>query len=143
MSGVNKVLIIGKLGKDPELRFTPGGQAVCDLSIATSERWQGKDGEKKESTEWHKVVVWGKTAENCAAHLAKGRECFVEGSLKTRKWQDKDGKDRWTTEIQARDVQFLGGKPDPHKPGADHGSHHDASDGYRSPGEDIEDDINF
>jgi single-strand DNA-binding protein len=110
MASINKVILIGNLGKDPELRYTPGGQAVCDLSLATTDQWTDKSGERKEQTEWHRVVVWGKQAENCSQYLAKGRQCYVEGRLRTRQWDDKDGNKRYTTEIVAQTVQFLCGK---------------------------------
>jgi single-strand DNA-binding protein len=109
MASINKVIVIGNLGADPELRYTPGGQAVCDLRIATTEQWTDKSGERKEQTEWHRVVVWGKQAENCSQYLAKGRQVYVEGRLRTRQWEDKDGQKRYTTEIVAQTVQFLGG----------------------------------
>jgi single-strand DNA-binding protein len=109
MASVNKVILVGNLGKDPELRYTPGGQAVCDLRIATTDNFTGRDGEKKESTEWHTVVVWGKQAENCSQYLSKGRQVYVEGRLRTRSWDDKEGKKRYATEIVALTVQFLGG----------------------------------
>jgi single-strand DNA-binding protein len=109
MASVNKVIVIGNLGKDPELRYTPGGQAVCDLSVATTDQWTDKGGERKEQTEWHRVVVWGKQAENCSQYLTKGRQVYVEGRLRTRQWDDKDGNKRYTTEIVAQTVQFLGG----------------------------------
>lgn len=108
--GVNKVILIGNLGADPEVRFTPGGQAVANFRIATSESWTDKQGQKQERTEWHRIVVWGKLAELCGEYLKKGRQCFVEGRLQTREWQDKEGKKNWTTEVVAREVTFLGGK---------------------------------
>src|ERR1051325_4567792 len=109
MASINKVIVIGNLGADPELRYTPGGQAVCDLRVATTEQWTDKSGERKEQTEWHRVVVWGKQAENCSQYLSKGRQVYVEGRLRTRQWDDKDGNKRYTTEIVAQTVQFLGG----------------------------------
>lgn len=112
MSGVNKVIVVGNLGADPELRTTNSGGSVCELRIATNESWTDKQGQKQERTEWHKVTVWGKTGENCAKYLSKGRQVYVEGRLQTDKWQDKDGGDRYTTKIIAKDVQFLGGKSD-------------------------------
>jgi single-strand DNA-binding protein len=112
MASVNKVILVGNLGNDPELRYTPGGQAVCDLRIATTESFTGRDGEKKENTEWHSVVVWGKQAENCSKYLSKGRQAYVEGRLRTRTWDDKEtGKKNYKTEIVAQIVQFLGGAP--------------------------------
>ena len=108
MAGINKVIIVGNLGKDPELRHTPQGQAVCNFSIATSESWNDKAGQKQERTEWHRVVVWGKLGELCSKYLQKGRQVYVEGKLQTRAWDDKDGQKRYTTEVVANTVQFLG-----------------------------------
>jgi single-strand DNA-binding protein len=106
---VNKVIIVGRLGQDPELKYTPSGAAVCNFTVATSESWADKSGQKQERTEWHRIVVWGKIAELCNQYLAKGRQCYLEGSLQTRSWDAKDGSKRYTTEINARTVQFLGG----------------------------------
>lgn len=106
---INKVMLIGRLGQDPELKYTPSGAAVCNFSLATTESWADKNGQKQERTEWHRVVVWGKLAELCNQYLAKGRQAFVEGSLQTRSWDAKDGTKRYTTEINAKSVQFLGG----------------------------------
>lgn len=111
MASVNKVIIVGNLGQKPELRTTPGGQAVANFSVATNEKWQDKAGATQEKTEWHKIVVWGKTAENCAQYLDKGRPVYIEGKLQTRQWEDKDKVVRYSTEIQAQTVQFLGGNP--------------------------------
>lgn len=110
---INKVMLIGRLGQDPELKYTPSGSAVCNFSLATSETWTDKSGQKQERTEWHRVVVWGKLAELCNQYLAKGRQAFVEGSLQTRQWEDKQGGKRYTTEINAKNVQFLGGQASP------------------------------
>jgi len=108
---VNKVILIGNLGKKPELRYTPGGQAVANFTLATNERFGGKEGQPaQERTEWHRIVVWGRTAENCAQYLDKGRSVYIEGRLQTREWQDKEGQKRQTTEIVALTVQFLGNK---------------------------------
>lgn len=108
---VNKVIILGRLGQDPELKYTPSGAAVCNFSVATSETWNDKNsGQKQERTEWHRVVVWGKLAELCNQYLAKGRQAFVEGRLQTRSWDDKSGQKRYTTEINATTVQFIGGQ---------------------------------
>lgn len=107
---LNKVMIIGRLGQDPELKYTPGGAAVCNFSIATSESWTDKAGQKQEKTEWHRIVVWGKLAELCNQYLGKGRQAFVEGKLQTRAWEDKEGQKRYTTEIMANTVQFLDSK---------------------------------
>ena len=109
MSSVNKAIIIGNLGRDPEVRFTQGGSAVCNFSVATSEKWRDKDGQNQESTEWHRIVAWGKLAELCGEYLAKGRSVYVEGSIQTREWADKEGQTRYTTEIKAREVKFIGG----------------------------------
>lgn len=108
-SGVNKVILVGNLGADPEMRYTPSGAGVCELRLATNESWTDKSGQKQERTEWHRIVVWGKRAELCAKYLSKGRQAYVEGRLRTRSWDDKDGNKRFTTEIVATDVQFLGG----------------------------------
>lgn len=107
--GVNKVILIGNLGKDPEVRFTPSGAAVSNFNIATNESWTDKSGQKQERTEWHRIVVWGKLAELCGEYLKKGRQCYVEGRLQTREWTDKEGKKNYTTEVVAQTVQFLGG----------------------------------
>jgi single-strand DNA-binding protein len=109
--GVNKVILVGNLGKDPETRYMPNGKAVTNFSIATSESWTDKSsGDKQERTEWHNIVMFEKLAEIAAEYLRKGSQVYVEGSLRTRKWQDKEGKDRYTTEIVARDMQMLGGR---------------------------------
>ena len=110
--GVNKVILVGHLGADPDMRFTPSGQGVCELRLATSESWNDKNGQRQERTEWHRIVVWGKRAEVCSKYLAKGRQVFVEGRIQTRTYDDKDGNKRYITEIIANDVQFLGGGRD-------------------------------
>ncbi|MCC6954868.1 MAG: single-stranded DNA-binding protein [Deltaproteobacteria bacterium] len=106
---LNKVLIMGNLGADPELRFTQSQTAVCTLRVATTDRRKDQSGEWVEHTEWHSVVVWGKQAENCNTYLKKGRQVFVEGRLQTRKWQDQTGNSRYSTEVVANNVQFIGG----------------------------------
>ena len=108
--GVNKVILIGNLGADPEVRFTPGGQAVANFRIATSDTWTDKNGQKQERTEWHRIVVWGKLAELCGEYLKKGRQCYVEGRLQTREWTDKENRKNYTTEVVANAVTFLGGR---------------------------------
>ncbi len=108
--GVNKAFLLGNLGADPELRYTGSQTPVCTLNLATGERRKNQDGDWVDHTEWHNVVVWGKQAENCSRFLSKGRQVFVEGRIQTRKWQDKEGRDRYTTEIVANNVQFVGGK---------------------------------
>lgn len=116
---LNKVQIIGRLGKDPELRYTQSGSPVCNLSVATDESYTGQDGNKVEKTEWHRITAFQRVAENCANYLTKGSLIYVEGSLTTRKWQDQQGQDRYTTEIKAQRVQFLDRKGD-NQGGADH-----------------------
>ena len=106
---LNKVMLIGNLGKDPELRFTPSGRAVARFSLATSEQWTTPEGQKQERTEWHNVVVWGKQAESCGQYLSKGRQVYVEGSVRSRQYDDKEGQKRYITEVIAQRVQFLGG----------------------------------
>ncbi len=111
MASVNKVTLIGNLGRDPEVRYTPNGAAVCNVSIATTRNWKDKNsGDKVEETEWHRVVFYDRLAEIAGEYLKKGRSVYVEGRLKTRKWQDKDGKDNYTTEIVAEQMQLLGGR---------------------------------
>ena len=109
MSGVNKVIIVGRLGADPELKTVTGGQSVARLSLATSESWTDKQGQKQERTEWHLVVVWGKLAELCGKYLSKGRQAYIEGRLQTRSWEDQQGQKKYATEVVANTVQFLGG----------------------------------
>ena len=106
---VNKAIIVGNLGRDPEVRFTADGRAVARFSVATTERWTDQQGQRQERTEWHNIVVWGKQAETCGQYLSKGRQVFVEGSIRTRNYDDKTGQKRYITEIVARDVRFLGG----------------------------------
>lgn len=108
MSGINKVIIIGRLGTDPEVKTISTGSTVTRLSVATSENWVDKDGQKQERTEWHRVVVWGKLAELCGKYLSKGRQVYLEGRLQTRSWEDQQGQKKYTTEIVANTVQFLG-----------------------------------
>jgi single-strand DNA-binding protein len=110
MASINKVILIGNLGRDPELRYTAGGQPVASFSVATNERWNDREGKPQERTEWHRIVVWGKQGENCANYLAKGRTVYIEGRLQTREWEDKEGQKRQTTEIVAQTVQFLGSR---------------------------------
>lgn len=113
MASVNKAILIGNLGKDPELRYMPNGDAVCSFSIATSEQWTDKaSGEKREATEWHNIVAFRKLAEICGQYLAKGSQVYIEGRIKTEKWQDKEGNDRYTTKIYADNMKMLGGKRD-------------------------------
>jgi single-strand DNA-binding protein len=109
MGSVNKVILIGNLGADPELKYTPSNRPVCNLSLATNEVFKDKSGQRQERTEWHRVTVWGDSAENCSKYLAKGRTVYIEGRLQTRSWDDKEGKKRYSTEVVADRVVFLGG----------------------------------
>ena len=109
MGSVNKVILVGNLGRDAELRYTPGGAAVATLNMATTEVWNDKGGQRQEKTEWHRIVLWGKTAESLAEYLTKGKQIYVEGRLQTRQWDDKDGNKRYTTEIRGDRVVLLGG----------------------------------
>ncbi len=108
--GVNKVILIGNLGGDPELRQTPSGTSVATFTLATNEAWTDKDGQKQERTEWHRVVAWGRLAEICGQYLRKGRQVYIEGRLTTRSWEDKQGTQRKTTEVVAQNMQMLGGR---------------------------------
>ncbi len=109
--GINKVIIVGNLGGDPETRYMPSGSAVTNLTVATNESWKDKQtGEQKDRTEWHKVAMFNRLAEVAAEYLRKGSQVYIEGKLRTRKWQDKNGQDRWTTEIIADEMQMLGGR---------------------------------
>ncbi len=106
---LNKAQLIGNLGRDAELKYTPSGQAVSTINVATTEIWNDKNGQKQERTEWHRCIIWGKTAENLSEYLVKGKQVYVEGRIQTRQWEDKDGIKRYTTEIKADRVQLLGG----------------------------------
>ena len=109
MGSVNKVILVGNLGRDAELRYTPGGSPVATINLATTEIWNDKAGQRQEKTEWHRVVLWGKTAESLNEYLTKGKQIYVEGRLQTRQWDDKDGNKRYTTEIKADRITLLGG----------------------------------
>lgn len=106
---VNKVILIGNLGADPEVRYTPSGQAVANFRIATSDSWTDKSGQRQERTEWHRIVAWGKTGELCGEYLSKGRQVYIEGRLQTREWTDKENRKQYTTEVVANQVVFLAG----------------------------------
>jgi single-strand DNA-binding protein len=108
MAGVNKAILIGNLGKDPETRYSQNGQPITNFSVATSEKWTGKDGQAQERTEWHRIVTFGRLAETCRDYLSKGKQVYIEGRIQTRDWEDKDGNKRYTTEIVAQTVRFLG-----------------------------------
>jgi len=140
--GVNKVIVIGNLGQDPETRYMPSGSAVTNLRIATNESWKDKQtGEQKERTEWHSVAMFGKLAEIAAEYLRKGSQVYIEGKLRTRKWQDKQGNDRYTTEIVADEMQMLGGRAGGGAPAmSDPGT---GSAPQRSSPDDFDDDIPF
>ena len=141
--GINKVIIVGNLGADPETRYMPSGRAVTNLSVATSETWKDKQtGEQKERTEWHKVAMFNRLAEIAAEYLRKGSQVYIEGKLRTRKWQDRDGNDRWTTEIVADEMQMLGGRGGGGSApmSSDRGSSGGPPEG---PPDDFEDDIPF
>lgn len=139
-TGLNKVLLIGYLGRDPEVRYTPGGAAVANLSLATTETWKDKQtGDKKESTEWHRVVMFGRLAEIAGEYLKKGSQIYVEGRLQTRKWQDKDGVDRYTTEVVAGGMKMLGGRG---SSGGDRGGDRPRHNSP-PPADDFDDDIPF
>lgn len=149
---INKVILIGNLGADPELKYTPSGQAVANLRIATSKKWTDKQGQPQERTEWHRVIVWGKSGETAHRYLKKGSQVFIEGELQTRSWDDKDGKKRYSTEVVAQSMKFLGGKRDGFASGAsDEGGSFNASSGNTGSGDDAgmpppfdqEDDIPF
>ena len=113
MASVNKVILIGNLGADPESRFAPSGDAICNIRLATTETWRDKNtGERREATEWHRVAFFGKLAEIAGQYLRKGSQVYIEGSLRTRKWQDEDGKDQYTTEIRANEMKMLGSRQD-------------------------------
>ena len=148
--GVNKVILVGNLGQDPEVKFMPSGQAVCNISIATSESWNDKSsGEKQERTEWHRVVFFRKLAEIAGEYLRKGSQVYIEGKLQTRKWQDQSGADRYTTEIVANEMQMLGGRGGAamDSPPADQGfsssSSSSNSPAVASTADDFDDDIPF
>ena len=122
MGSVNKVILVGNLGRDAELRYTPGGAAVATLNLATTEMWNDKQGQRQEKTEWHRVVLWGKQAESLQEYLTKGKQIYVEGRLQTRQWDDKDGNKRYTTEIKADRITLLGGGGGGGRGGMDRGA---------------------
>ena len=137
MASVNKVILIGNLGRDPDLRYTTSGTPVANFTMATSDRWTDPSGEKKERTEWHRIVVWGKQAEICGEYLRKGKQVFVEGSLQTREWTDREGQKRYTTEVRAQRFQMLGRADDrPQEPA-------DGAEKVAEPDVPFDDDIPF
>jgi len=145
--GVNKVILVGNLGADPETRYMPSGSAVTNIRIATSESWKDKtSGEQQERTEWHSIAFFGRLAEIAAEYLRKGSQVYVEGRLRTRKWQDKQGADRWSTEVIANEMQMLGSRPGAGAPAAmeaSGGGGRPASAPPTAPAEDFDDDIPF
>lgn len=144
--GVNKVIIVGNLGNDPDTKYMPSGSAVTNLSVATNESWKDKQsGEQKERTEWHRVAMFGRLAEIAAEYLRKGSMVYIEGKLRTRKWQDKDGNDKYTTEIIADEMQMLGGRTGSGAPATNDqsGSFSPPPQGGGSAGGDFDDDIPF
>lgn len=147
MSGVNKVIIVGRLGADPEVKTVSGGNTVARLSVATSENWTDREGQKQERTEWHRVVVWGKLADLCGKYLTKGRQVYLEGRLQTRSWEDQQGQKKYTTEVVASTVQFLGGGgPNANASGGGQGASSDSGysqDFGSEPAFDASDDIPF
>ncbi len=145
--GVNKVILIGNLGNDPDVRYTAGGAAIANISIATTESWRDKEsGEQQEKTEWHRVVFFGRLAEIVSEYLRKGSQVYVEGRLQTKKWQDKEGNDRYTTEIVANEMQMLGSRgssPEPERQAADTRSSSGTTSPAASDGDFVDDDIPF
>ena len=159
MASVNKVILVGNLGADPEVRYMPSGNAVVDVSLATTDSWKDKDsGERKERTEWHRVTFFGRLAEVVGEYMKKGRPMYVEGNLRTEKWQDKSGNDRYTTKIIAREMQMLGGRgdgggggrdnfdqspPPSQGPGGGQSQGQGRGQSRNAPAEDFDDDIPF
>jgi len=143
MAGVNKVILVGNLGRDPEVRYTKGGQAVASFSLATSERWTGKDGNKEEKTEWHRITAWGKLGEICGEYLSKGKQVYIEGRLQTREWEDKDGNKRQTTEIVANNMTMLGQAGGGGSQGGSSGGYSGSSGSAGGPDDFEDDDIPF
>ncbi|ORJ57677.1 single-stranded DNA-binding protein [Geothermobacter hydrogeniphilus] len=152
---VNKVILVGNLGKDPELRYTPTGTAVCNFSIATTERFKDRDGQQQTKTEWHNIVVWRQLAEICGKYLHKGKQVYIEGKIQTRSYEDRDGNKRYITEIVADEMRMLGGRNDegyqrpaapaqPQQPQAQSSAQQQpASGGFQEPGYNTDDDIPF
>ncbi len=152
MASVNKVILVGNLGRDPEVRYMPSGDAVANITIATTETWKDKAGEKQEQTEWHRVAMFGKTAEIAGEYLKKGSQVYIEGRLQTRKWTDKEGQERYTTEIRADRMQMLGSRsggsdrmppPDDEPPARASAPKKSAPAGKGGNFDDLEDDIPF
>lgn len=141
-NGINKVIIVGRLGADPDTRYLPSGAAVTNISVATSEKWKDKQsGEQQERTEWHKVAMFNKLAEIAGEYLKKGSQVYIEGSLQTRKWQGQDGQDRYTTEIKAHQMQMLDSRGG--DPGGQQKPQQQQGGGFSGPADDFDDDIAF
>jgi len=128
MAGVNKVILVGNLGRDPEVRYTKNGQAVATFSLATTEKWKNREGEREDKTEWHRIVAWGKLGEICGEYLSKGKQVYIEGRLQTRQWEDNDGYKRSTTEIVAGNMVMLGAQSGGQSPGASEEDSEDQDD---------------
>ena len=144
MAGINKVIIVGNLGNDPEIRTMPNGEAVANISVATSESWTDKNtGERREVTEWHRIVLYRRLAEIAGQYLRKGSQVYVEGRLKTRKWQDNNGQDRYTTEIQGDNLQMLGGRQDEPKQAKQSKAKPDPLSAMAEQGDSFDDNIPF
>ncbi len=145
MAGVNKVILLGHLGRDPEMRYMPDGKAVAALSLATSETYKDRDGSRQERTEWHRVILFGKTAEVAGEYLRKGNQAYIEGRIRTRKWTDKDGQERYSTEIVGDRLQLVGGRRDGAEGGSPAPQHGGGGGGDMgaTPMEEFEDDIPF
>ncbi len=145
--GVNKVILVGNLGADPEVKYLPSGTAVANITLATSSSWKDKNtGDQQESTEWHRVAMFARLAEIAGEYLKKGRQIYVEGRLQTRKWQDKDGNDRYTTEVIANEMQMLGGRGDDQSSGGSRtqsSSQYNAPQSKPAPEQDFDDDVPF
>ncbi|MFH2012159.1 MAG: single-stranded DNA-binding protein [Pseudomonadota bacterium] len=135
---VNKVILIGRLGSDPEVRYTSDGTAVATFRIATTKKWSNQQGEKEEKTEWHRIVAWRRLGEICGEYLSKGKQVYIEGELQTRSWEDKDGNKRWATEVVASSMQMLGSPADQDRTGKSFGGGSNQDTGF-----DTEDDIPF
>ena len=144
MASVNKAIIVGNLGKDPEVRFTQSGRAVANFPVATTDTWMDQENGRQERTEWHNIVVWGKQAEHCGQYLSKGRQVYIEGRIQTRKFEDREGKERYFTEINARQVTFLGGRGEEGRSGQyESGGASSGAGGYEAPPVPDDDDVPF
>ena len=139
MAGINKVILVGNLGRDPEVRYTPSGTAVANFTLATTETWTDRDGQKQSHTEWHRIVAWRRLGEICGEYLSKGKQVYIEGRIRTREWEDQDGNKRKTTEIEAQTMQMLGSRAQDESP-SDANS---GGGGERGPTGPTEDDIPF